>query len=462
MFHNRKWRIIKNANDNDNTLIIMQKILYTLGAIIFYIYSYSQTYLPNSDILIEEGNYHSNNYTQTAHNKANASRQCLEYRLIMGEGSNYYLPPGEEYLHSWQNKVIRLMTNDNFGKENYLSVGWRHIISTTPPKLQVGFYAHRDHTNSNDKRIFHPLKSVVWPPAVFYVQLAFTRELLYVNIDETAMLSIRDSEDWSDNDDIETKTKWAWFGDPWYESNDYQAPTDIFLYGEDFILDRQTFWSNSDFTKADDNLYIVHTRLKCDFPYRTFISDNIEVSKNCLSTMDSNNYTNEEPYFTLSNMGSFCIIETGGSQVNFFANTIIIHANTYIEAGTPVYFGPNNLKNEVLYHNIDSSYFYNKFYVEKTIDTIPQEMIIVDDSIIFENCNTISPNPCSDYFYINSNDREVESFQLFDINGNIVLSENNLSRNEIEVDISDLPIGLYVYKIFFKDDDVEQGKIIKE
>jgi hypothetical protein len=60
-----------------------------------------------------------------------------------------------------------------------------------------------------------------------------------------------------------------------------------------------------------------------------------------------------------------------------------------------------------------------------------------NDKAICQNPNIVSPNPASDILYFNRDHRKLD---IYDINGNIVLSsENILSR----IDISSLRPGFY-------------------
>ncbi len=255
----------------------------------------------------------------------NPDRQCLEYTVFFNGGTNYDVTDGgysSDFQIFW-NKATRLMTNDVGGKKNYLALGWRYD-KFNDSKLEVGFYAHRDHDEIlpgiTNRRIFEQLHSKSLnssiPYATFNVKLAFTKELYYSNIDGYALLTIHDVETWDNNEEIETKLQYGWFGD----AEQYFNTEDIYIDIKNVKLDRDSFWNNVTFTSAINSLKIAHTRIKTNFPYRTFSSNNIYLSAYCESTM-TDQYTNEENV-ELSYKGSFLIIEGNGNQVNFYGNNI--------------------------------------------------------------------------------------------------------------------------------------------
>lgn len=72
------------------------------------------------------------------------------------------------------------------------------------------------------------------------------------------------------------------------------------------------------------------------------------------------------------------------------------------------------------------------------------------------------PNPANDHVNIEfSQVYQKATFQLMDIGGKMVL-EKKLSANRQAVDISAIPVGTYVYRIFNKEGLDERGKVVKE
>jgi len=74
----------------------------------------------------------------------------------------------------------------------------------------------------------------------------------------------------------------------------------------------------------------------------------------------------------------------------------------------------------------------------------------------------VFPNPAKDFVNIEySQVYQTASFQLMDIGGKMVL-EKQLKSNYQSINISLLPAGTYVYRIFNMDGLDERGKVVKE
>ena len=71
------------------------------------------------------------------------------------------------------------------------------------------------------------------------------------------------------------------------------------------------------------------------------------------------------------------------------------------------------------------------------------------------------PNPSSDkVYFINSNERTfIESIQLFDLNGKLVL-KNTIDAPIFTLDISNFNSGIYFYQIRTNDNKIQTGKVI--
>ena len=85
------------------------------------------------------------------------------------------------------------------------------------------------------------------------------------------------------------------------------------------------------------------------------------------------------------------------------------------------------------------------------------EVNVVRDSVLnIEDINetdlTVYPNPATDYININSS-IEIDKIELFDLLGKLVLSTNQTS----EINVSHLPIGVYLLRIIS-----EKGRIAKK
>jgi len=88
---------------------------------------------------------------------------------------------------------------------------------------------------------------------------------------------------------------------------------------------------------------------------------------------------------------------------------------------------------------------------------------IDDDQIKITSTEAILyPNPARDIINIEfSQVYQIANFQLMDIGGKMVL-EKQLTANRQSINISSLPAGTYVYRIFNKKGLDERGKIVVE
>ena len=81
-------------------------------------------------------------------------------------------------------------------------------------------------------------------------------------------------------------------------------------------------------------------------------------------------------------------------------------------------------------------------------------LVGIEDETFSSNV-TIYPNPCDNMLNIeNTNGFEPNDFiEIFDNLGRLVYSNNNLGGEKVEINVSNLPIGTYVTRMF------TQGKI---
>jgi len=75
------------------------------------------------------------------------------------------------------------------------------------------------------------------------------------------------------------------------------------------------------------------------------------------------------------------------------------------------------------------------------------------------NSVNVFPNPCSDKINIETSENNLLSFSLFDLTSKPVLTQEFISSTE--VDINNLPKGIYIYKMYDKHNFIKVGKIVK-
>lgn len=84
----------------------------------------------------------------------------------------------------------------------------------------------------------------------------------------------------------------------------------------------------------------------------------------------------------------------------------------------------------------------------------------LDVESIKENKFVLYPNPVSDFIYIQS-DNPVRNYNIFDINGRLVLN-GNLANGQNSLDLSSLPTGIYLAGFQTADGNIIQKKLIKK
>jgi aminopeptidase N len=81
---------------------------------------------------------------------------------------------------------------------------------------------------------------------------------------------------------------------------------------------------------------------------------------------------------------------------------------------------------------------------------------------ILKNKVKIYPNPTRDKFFIETSYDVTNnlSYSMYSIEGKMILSENNVSKNKVEIDISSFPQNIYLLEVFHKN-NVATFKILK-
>lgn len=75
--------------------------------------------------------------------------------------------------------------------------------------------------------------------------------------------------------------------------------------------------------------------------------------------------------------------------------------------------------------------------------------------------STVYPNPAQDQFSIKINSTQIIHLELFNLIGE-KLTEKYLSKNNSSIDISTYSAGIYFYKLSYKGQLLESGKLIKQ
>ncbi len=93
-------------------------------------------------------------------------------------------------------------------------------------------------------------------------------------------------------------------------------------------------------------------------------------------------------------------------------------------------------------------------------DTISVGIKNIETNIKF-NTIKISPNPAKDFIYFNVEDKKNKIIEIFDISGKKVLSVNNISKENIRINISSLKKAIYIVQLKTKKGFII-GKFIKQ
>lgn len=73
------------------------------------------------------------------------------------------------------------------------------------------------------------------------------------------------------------------------------------------------------------------------------------------------------------------------------------------------------------------------------------------EELLSETVFSVSPNPASDFININSGDKEFGKVEIFNIEGKLMNVQNDSNRTFSEMNISDMPTGTYVIKVYFEE-----------
>lgn len=74
---------------------------------------------------------------------------------------------------------------------------------------------------------------------------------------------------------------------------------------------------------------------------------------------------------------------------------------------------------------------------------------------------SVYPNPNNGKFIVASSDLQIKTIEIYSVLGELVLTEN-LTANNIVIDISEQPQGIYFYKISSENNTVKTGKLMMQ
>ncbi len=165
--------------------------------------------------------------------------------------------------------------------------------------------------------------------------------------------------------------------------------------------------------------------------------------------------TNDQtvPYATdtIFLLGLFPIMEVDGSySANEYANTISVHNEmyTYFGSGHVPYLGNTAYMDTTV--RFVSNFLYDYLScTPRDPDPLPNTFgtTAISVEVILDNSIKAYPNPANEYVIIESESALIR-FQLFDISGRLVRSENKLHENRIIISLDALETGIYTAALF--------------
>ena len=91
------------------------------------------------------------------------------------------------------------------------------------------------------------------------------------------------------------------------------------------------------------------------------------------------------------------------------------------------------------------------YYIENIcVSTDPSDceyLLSAKESFLKQPKYSIYPNPASDYLIVDMKTQRINSFQVYDIAGRVIKDEEINPTDNKNIDVSDLPIGIYLLRI---------------
>jgi hypothetical protein len=75
---------------------------------------------------------------------------------------------------------------------------------------------------------------------------------------------------------------------------------------------------------------------------------------------------------------------------------------------------------------------------------------------------SVAPNPANSLFYVTLKNSQISRLEIIDVNGSLVLAQNNIADNQTAVNISALPSGLYMLRVFNTEQAVVTTRVVKQ
>ncbi|WP_025743056.1 T9SS type A sorting domain-containing protein [Aquimarina pacifica] len=102
-------------------------------------------------------------------------------------------------------------------------------------------------------------------------------------------------------------------------------------------------------------------------------------------------------------------------------------------------------------------------FIEASIDSLSSGSKLAKTPLLDKGQSDLYPNPTLDYVNIKMTDKKVSEFRIYDISGNLLLSQeiSNTNDETLQIDVSNFSEGIYMLHLF-TDTEIEFYKIAKQ
>lgn len=258
----------------------------------------------------------------------------------------------------------------------------------------------------------------------------------------------------------------------------YENSSIVACEGDSVFLDNEYYFES---VEVYDTLEIENTGFKITTNYVTFLpvlfSETLDTS---LCSYDAlfNDYDANEMLNTYQVYDTFCmaknyrLIQLPAIQIDLGVDTVLSFNDTYtLEAGDEFqsYFWNNGSTSESL--TIDDNYLPGTHHFQvkvvdtnncTAVDSITIELLSkeIELTMVEDNILSIYPNPAKDIILmsVSSNDNNAR-IHIYNAKG-ILVQDLNMYSDEMSIDVSGLPSGMYYFKIFSEDNSEVQRVVV--
>ncbi len=395
----------------------------------------------------------------------------VELYLSFEGGTDYILTgnPGSKWdstlQHNW-NKVVKLQTNDKFGSENYVTVGWRYYNPNEGEEyfLQLGYYSHRDGNKNREWKCLGNFERYT----AIKCELAITKDYMFVQIEDHGVHIHRKADTYDDClNKIEGKLV-LWYGDNWWStlgdknSDKNPAMEKIDVKVTDVKWNENSYWSCLEAKKAP--ILSICNSLYQNGQTQTYQGNGIIIG----DYLDTNpgitgvSYFPEYPVYKQNGtFTSFAVFQSGSTVSFLYEDEVEIKPGTSMEYGSTVIIKKGDteiLKSE----NIDTE----DFDFEKNIISKEEALFKNVDETAFGVQQVeleVFPNPTNDFLFINNNKFDITcDIEIYNTSGQLIFIENEIVPLMYKVDFTNQPAGVYHYRLRYSENIIYHGQIIKQ